>query len=337
MNYIGSKQKLLPFIAECITQVTNDDFESLCDIFAGTGSVGIHYKKQDKEVISNDLQYYSYCRLKHYIENTEEYDLLFKGEPLTSHEFIKAVFGKDDVETHFIRDNYPKMGRLYFKEENARRIDYMRQNIETAFRSGWIDERHYFLCLTMLLESADKVSNVASTYGAFLKRIKETAQHDMSLTYPEVIHSDRNCLVFNEDANELISRIDSDVLYLDPPYNARQYASNYHILETIAKYDNPQIGDGVTGIRKWKDQKSLYCSKSKVAAVLDDLLSKTRSKYVFLSYNNEGLLSFDEIQRIMGRYGNYGQFRKEYQRFKADSNREYKSDKTEEFLHYIVR
>ena len=110
--------------------------------------------------------------------------------------------------------------------------------------------------------------------------------------------------VYNEDINELINKIHGDVLYLDPPYNARQYCTNYHILETIARYDNPEI-KGKTGLRNYDTQKSKYCSKRTVKSEFEDLIKKANFKYIFLSYNNEGLMSVDVIKDIMSKYGTY--------------------------------
>ena len=126
-------------------------------------------------------------------------------------------------------------------------------------------------------------------------------------------------------------------MYLDPPYNHRQYASNYHILETIAKYDNPKI-HGKTGLRDYENQKSLYCSRIEAKNTFKDLILKAKVKYIFLSYNNEGTMSLDDIKEIMSLRGKYGYFTKKYNRFKADKteNRNHKADKTIEYLHYVV-
>ena len=104
--------------------------------------------------------------------------------------------------------------------------------------------------------------------------------------------------VFNEDINQLIKNIKADILYLNPPYNQRQYSSNCHLLETIAKYDKPQVF-GKTGLRSYNHQKSLYCSKSQVKEVFKDLILEAKAKYIFLSYNNEGLMDLTDIKEIM--------------------------------------
>ena len=153
----------------------------------------------------------------------------------------------------------------------------------------------------------------------------------------ELIINDQDHEVFNEDINEVAEKVKGDILYLDPPYNQRQYATNNHMLETIAKYDNPKI-HGKTGLRDYQNQKSFYCSKSQVKKAFKDLILKAKARYIFLSYNNEGLMTLDDIKEIMGLRGKYGHFTKEYNRFKADKseNRNYISDKTVEYLHYVI-
>ena len=189
--------------------------------------------------------------------------------------------------------------------------------------------------MATLLEAIDKCANTASVYGAFLKKLKSSAQKSLSLTPARLILNKQDHQIYNSDANQLIGKISADILYLDPPYNARQYCANYHMLETIAKYDNPKIF-GKTGLREYKNQKSLYCSKSGVKKAFADLIQKANVKYIFLSYNNEGLLSIDDIKEIMSKKGEYGYFTQEYNRFKADSQRDYKADKTTEYLHYCI-
>ena len=142
--------------------------------------------------------------------------------------------------------------------------------------------------------------------------------------------------VYNEDINQLIKKVSGDILYLDPPYNARQYCSNYHLLETIARYDEPEI-KGKTGLRANDNQKSVFCMSNKVEAAFSELIKNAKFKYIFLSYNNEGLMSFETIERIMKKYGKYKVYMKEHHRYKADTARETKADRTVEFIHCLTK
>ena len=137
--------------------------------------------------------------------------------------------------------------------------------------------------------------------------------------------------VFQEDANHLINRIKGDILYLDPPYNARQYGANYHLLNTIAEYKTFEP-KGVTGLPEYN--KSAFCSKATVLQSFTDIITKARFRFVFLSYNNEGLMSHTEILQVLSQYGKVELKTMDYQRFKADKteNRNHKATETKEYL-----
>ena len=332
MNYIGSKYALLDFLETTIEKITGykngDDF-IFGDLFAGTGIVGQTYKAKGCKVIANDIQYYSYVLNKHFIENSCELD----------RELLDKLNALTPVEG-FIYKNYCEgsdSGRNYFTNENGMKCDAMRIELERLHQSGEISDNLYFYYLSSLINSIDKYANTASVYGAFLKHIKKSAQKSFQLELLPII-SGRVGEVYNEDINELIKRISGDVLYLDPPYNARQYCSNYHVLETIARYDYPKL-NGVTGLRDSTDQKSKFCSKRMVIDTFDDLIKNVQFKYIFLSYNNEGLMSLDNIKDIMSKYGEYKFFTKEYRRFKADrdENRNIATNSTTEYLHCLIK
>jgi adenine-specific DNA-methyltransferase len=217
------------------------------------------------------------------------------------------------------------------------RCDAIRQKIEKWKTEKLISNDEYYFLITSRVESVDKYANTASVYGAFLKKLKKSAQNNLILKPVQLVINDQEHEVFNEDINEISKKIDGDILYLDPPYNHRQYATNYHMLETIAKYDNPKI-HGKTGLRDYEKQKSLYCSKSNVKNAFKDLILNANAKYIFLSYNNEGLMSASDIKEIMSLRGKYGYFTRAYNRFKADKseNRNYIAKKTLEYIHYVI-
>ncbi|MEG0764304.1 MAG: DNA adenine methylase, partial [Oscillospiraceae bacterium] len=169
-------------------------------------------------------------------------------------------------------------------------------------------------------------------------QLKKTAEKDFALELLPIIDGSYNNKVYNTDINRLIGTLSGDVLYLDPPYNARQYCTNYHVLETIARYDNP-ILKGKTGLREYQNQKSVFCSKRNVEQAFNSLIANAKFKYIFLSYNNEGLMALDTIKSIMEQYGEYQVFTKDYHRFRADkkASRNHKSDVTVEYLHCLIK
>ncbi|MCK9272438.1 DNA adenine methylase [Candidatus Gracilibacteria bacterium] len=352
MNYIGSKKSLLDFIYKNIVKVVGNKNFILSDLFAGTGIVGRYFKQKGHKVIANDLQYYSYILNKNYIGNHK--DLYFSGlldeipELLVGNvnnykEIVCNYLNNLPGKKGFIYKNYSVGGttgaefeRLYFSDENALRCDGIRQKIESWKKKKLINDNEYYFLLASLLEAIDKVANTASVYGAFLKKLKKSALKTLELKPANYYLNEQEHDVFNEDINSLIKNTSHEVVYLDPPYNHRQYSGNYHILETIAKYDNPKIR-GITGMRDCSIQKSDYCKKSEVLKAFDDLVQNIDAKYIFLSYNDEGLMNLDEIKKIMSKRGDYGVLKQKYRRFKADKTeaRNHKKDETIEYLHYV--
>lgn len=199
-----------------------------------------------------------------------------------------------------------------------------------------ITEGEYFFLLACLIEAIDKYANTASVYGAFLKHLKKSAARTLVLKPVDIILSDQKHKVYNENIDVLIKKIKGDILYLDPPYNHRQYATNYHLLETIARYDNPIIY-GKTGLREYSQQKSVWALRGKVKQAFKELILNADMRYIFLSYNNEGLMSPEDVKEIMSLRGEYGCFTREYNRFRADrdENRTFKASTTTEYLHYV--
>gem|GEM_PF-13944 len=294
---------------QSICSVVGNDLSNkiFCDLFAGTGIVGRNFKTKVKQVISNDLEYYSYVLNKNYIENHIAFP----------YQHLLDELNDLEPKNGFIFEEYSENGtsnRLYFSEHNGRKIDAIRQKIEQWKEHKKITENQYFFLLASLLESADKVANTASVYGAFLKKLKKTAQREMFIEPALFSVNDNKHQVFNRDSNELIQKISGDILYLDPPYNARQYGANYHLLNTIAEYTT-FVPKGKTGLRNYK--KSNYCSKNVVQNTFNELIKNANFKYIFLSYNNEGLMSENDIKTILSKYGKYDLFTTDYQRFKA--------------------
>lgn len=333
MNYIGSKYSLLPFLESTIGDVvgTNLQDKVFCDLFAGTGIVGRTFKPKVRKVIANDWEYYSYVLNRNYIGNHIELD---GAEAL-----LNRLNQLEVNDNGFIYKNYcagSGSGRQYFSDENGKKIDAIRSQIEEWRTSGYVSEDMYFFLLASLLESADKLANTASVYGAFLKHLKATAQRPLTLT-PAIFSINENSHdVYCSDANILIHTIEGDILYLDPPYNARQYGANYHLLNTIAEY-KPFLPKGKTGLREYL--KSMYCGKKTVLSTFDSLIADANFKYIILSYNNEGLMTMQDIAATMSKYGHYERFSQDYQRFRADKeeNRNHRADRTVEYLHVLEK
>jgi len=331
MNYIGSKLKLSSWIEDEVKRVVGNDLSKkiFCDMFAGTGIIGRTFKADVKKVIANDLEHYSFVLNKNYIENHKTL--------IDKEKYIKKLNSLPLIDDGFIYQNYcmgSGSNRQYFSDHNGKKIDTIRTKIKEWYDTKEIEDNLYYFLLASLVESADKVANTASVYGAFLKHIKKPASKELLLEPAYFIKNRNSHKVYNRDSNDLIKEIKGDILYLDPPYNHRQYSANYHILNTITQYDE-FVPQGITGLPEYN--RSLYCQKREVHNSFEELIKSAKFEYIFLSYNNEGLMSEVEVKDIMSKYGKYSLEIKEYQRFKADKNRNHKADKTFEYLHILQK
>ncbi len=344
MRYIGCKVQLLENIKEVVFKHAQDA-NSFCDIFSGTASVG-RYFKQWFEVYSNDLLYFSYCLQKATIENPAKptFDILKKetgiANPIeyfnkmetTSMEVLEA-------SKRFFQNNYaPKGNRMYLTDSNALRIDFVRNKIEEWHEAGLLLEHEYFYLIASLVEGIPFISNIAGTYGAFHKFWDARTSKLFSLIDLPVTENGKNNKSFNEDGVKLLERIGGDILYADPPYNERQYLPNYHLLETAAKYDYPELR-GMTGQRPYENKRSEFCSKKTVVAAYENLVKNANFKHIILSYNTDGIMTLDEITDIMKTYGKPETFEINYipyKRFKSRNDAKNLSE-LKEMLVYVEK
>ncbi len=337
MRFIGCKKNLLPFLDSQVRAIGRDS-GAFCDLFAGTAAVGGHFKKAGFDVLSTDILYFSYVLQKTYIEinaapnfnglishiNVPSCGDLFKNKNADAViRFLNTIEG----EENFIYRHYCPEGtkgeryvRQYFTAENAKKIDAIRARIEKWRQLKWINEFEYFYLLCALIEAVPFVSNISGTYSAFLKTWDSRAHKQLRLVSPSIIFSNGRHLAANEDSASFIKHIDRvDILYLDPPYNSRQYAPNYHILETIARWDSPSVR-GVTGMRDYQEQKSEFCNRRSALRALSHILEIAKYRHLIMSYNEEGVLSQDDILSVFRRHGKVQVIEKAYPRYKSNSN-----------------
>ena len=343
MRFIGCKTHLLEDIENIIDRHA-PNAKTFCDIFSGTATVARHFK-QKYEVTSNDLLYFSYCLQRGTIENdcvptyTNLNDTLAITDPISYFaEMQVETIEKPEQERRFFQNNYAPIGdRMYLSDINALRFDYIRNLIEDWRKGGLLNDDEYFYLVACSVEGIPFVSNIRGTYGAFAKKWDKRSFKVYVPYRLEVVSNGKKNRSFNEDGAELLKRIYGDVLYIDPPYNARQYLPNYHVLETAAKYDFPELR-GVTGMREGNSQKSDFCSKAKVESAFEKLLSNARYSHIIFSYSTDGLMSPARIEEIMKTYGLPQTFELTeipYRRFK--SRKETELGGLRELLFYIEK
>lgn len=324
MRYIGNKTQLLDEIKGVIDKNCRDS-KSLCDIFSGTGIVA-KYFKPFFEISSNDFLYFSYClqRANVQTDSVPSFETINSFLKMNVIDYLnnvdKYVTIKYPESSLFIKNNYSECGsRNYLSTQNALIIDLMRLELEDWKKKKLLSDDEYFYLLGAVIETTPYFSNISGTYGAFLKTWDPRALKRFKLVLPEIVHNGKENICFNEDFSSLLAHVSGDILYVDPPYNERQYLPNYHLLETIAKYDYPLI-KGVTGIREYREQKSDFCKKSKAIIALEKLVCSARFKYIVFSYNTDGIMDVNEIGKIFQKYAKEGTFKLykiPYKRFKS--------------------
>jgi adenine-specific DNA-methyltransferase len=192
--------------------------------------------------------------------------------------------------------------RRYFSEENAGRIDAMRSRIGEWEADGATTVAETRLLLGDLISAANRIANIAGTYGCFLSKWQKSALDGIELRKRPLRADHVEVTATVADVYDLQVAYE-DVVYLDPPYTKRQYASYYHILETIVIGDEP-IVEGVSGLRPWRHKASPFCYKTRALGALTDLITGLGSATVLLSYSAEGHVDLDDLRSRLTPAGN---------------------------------
>jgi adenine-specific DNA-methyltransferase len=307
-RYLGNKYKLLPFITSVVAK--NCEYvQTVADIFSGTGAVASAFT--DRQLITNDNLYSNYiCHVAWF-------------SPM---KYSKAVI--EELVTYYnaleiSTDNYmsENFADTFFSRADCQKIGFIREDIEKRFKKGEINERERALLITSLLYAADKIANTCGHYDAYRQGTYFEKPLEMTLPLPNDRLNPKNTC-FNEDTNELVKHISADLVYIDPPYNSRQYCDAYHLLENIARWEKPDV----SGVARKMDRthlKSDYCT-NKAAAAFEDLIKNINARYILLSYNNmaqkgndrsNAKISDEDIFRILSAKGEVKVFKQDYKPF----------------------
>jgi adenine-specific DNA-methyltransferase len=305
-RYLGNKYKLTVFISDILKEKC-ESMKSLCDIFAGTGVVGNYFNKKNVRIISNDFLYSNYVALRTFMGSTKiDFDKL--------KEKIALLNSLNSTKDNYFSLNF---GDTYFTLENARKIGMIREKIEEIS----VNDDEKLALITSLIYAVDKVANTVGHYDAFRKKLDTV--NPLVLSLPIIkLENNFNNEIYCEDANQLVQKITCDVLYIDPPYNSRQYCDVYHLLENLARWDKPEV----YGVAKKMDRshlKSDYCLKSATRAFAE-LIRHAQCKHILVSYNNTGeskdgrsnaRIKDSGIVNILKRKGDVQIFERDYKAF----------------------
>jgi adenine-specific DNA-methyltransferase len=323
-RYIGAKTKIIPEIMKKVKS-TIENGGHVADMMCGTGAVSASLRKEGFTVTAVDVMSQSYhhtrvCLLlnsppkfemcQEFIENLKLPQITLK--PVSSYlKIISYLNNIEPVKGYFWREFSPdgepentKNPRKYFTSENAAKIDAIRLFIRQLKEENKISDLEHSLLIHDLIMATNDVANIAGTYGHYLSKFVPRAKQSIKFTPTTFLRegSTKNHEVILGYAEDVCKDISCDLCYIDPPYMKRQYAANYHILETLAREDEPEA-IGVSGLRPWRDQYSDFCSKVKIRSAFEKILTGTNCNKFLISYSEDGLLKRHELEEFFSKFG----------------------------------
>lgn len=307
-RYVGSKHKLIDWIFSIIRKECRGG--RFADIFSGTGAVAAAAGGQYNEVIVNDFLY----------SNNVIYKAFFGTAKWSHHKIQQAIEFYGSITPAELKDNYFSLhfGDKYFSHADAKTIGFIREDI--AQNKGNLNHREKNILLASLLYSADKIANTVGHYDAYFKRSNLRSAFRLQPIIPMDLP---NAIIYREDANALAKRIQTDIAYIDPPYNSRQYSRFYHVLENLTKWEKPTLHG--TALKPAPENMSDYCrtaAKAKFAQLVADL----NAAHLVVSYNNtyesksnssQNKIRLEEIEEILNAKGATKVFKTNYRHFNA--------------------
>ncbi|MER2999072.1 DNA adenine methylase [Pontibacter populi] len=353
-RYIGSKDKLSDIIISEIKSINNEACRVI-DLMAGTGLFSLALKESNYCVTAVDVMTYSFHHLNVHLNLVEAPDFnginsvesIINSKPINlfgvrNYDIILSYLNSlKPVKGYFYQEFSPEgtpsntsKPRKYFTSKNAAKIDAIRGEIKRLKSANTITDIEHSLLLHDLIMAVNDVANIAGTYGHYLSKFVKRAEAPIEL-YPSTfsgVGRTTDHKIYRGYAEEVSKHIEGDVCYIDPPYIKRQYAANYHILETLAREDEPEaIGD--SGLRPWRDQYSNFCSKVKIRDSFDQILTNINCQDILISYSEDGLLPIDDLVSFLQNYGSVIKKDIQYKRFKSNDSK--KAAKLNEFLIHL--
>jgi adenine-specific DNA-methyltransferase len=314
-RYLGSKKKLLGFIDD-ILKKEHTDFSSFADIFSGTGVVADFFSNQSDIIVNDILE-----------SNHLSYQAFFGNIKLRENYLVNKINEYNLINASKLKDNYfsKNFAETYFDLNNSKLIGYIRDDIEKEFLNKKINTRERAYLITSLIYALDKIANTVGHYDAYRKI--EIKQKRINLAPLKIRKSSHKATIFKQDANQLVRKIKADVVYIDPPYNSRQYSDAYHLLENIAEWKKEKVYGVAKKINR-DHIKSNYSLKS-AGAAFSDLINNINAKYILVSYNDMGTsgnqrsqsrISDKELVSALERRGTVKVFEKNFNQFTTGSS-----------------
>ena len=339
-RYIGNKSRLLPFLRESIRQYLPAG-ATVADLMCGTASVSEALRQAGYRVTASDIMTYAvhHARVRLLLSEPPTFDGLAGASYST---VLGHLNDLQPYEGVFVReyspDGRPPNGvepRKYFTGENASRIDAITKQL-----NQWVENE----CLTVtenallrhdLILASNRVANIAGTYGHHRSRWNSASSVSLALRPTAFLPGLRtDHTVYQGPAEDVAASVVADLCYIDPPYMKRQYAANYHIIETIARGDSPEAV-GVSGLRPWRDQYSDFCSKRKICEAFRKIFRSVECNKFLISYSEDGLLSEEALLSMFSEVGRVCIKKMPFTRFRSNAGG--RGGTILEYLFYVER
>ena len=299
MRYLGSKTLLLCDIEKLLTSYHPGAV--FCDPFGGIGTVGSYMKQRGFQVISGDLLQFAHFFQLALIKLNDIPNFPGIASELSNTGGLEEYLNSLQIDRGWLIEEYSTK-RKFFTLDNAQHIQACIDRIWSWNVEGKLSYKEYAFLIASLIQSMDKVANTAGTYYAYLKTFYRKAQKTFRFKFLRPVNGQSTCQCFLEDANTLVREQPCDILYLDPPYNTRDYSKYYHLPETIAKGSIP-IATGKSGIPQRQGARSSYIVKSRVEAAFSELIQQAQCKTIIFHYTDKGLLSRQFINQVLSEQG----------------------------------
>ena len=339
-RYIGNKTRLLPVILGQLKALAPYG-STVVDLMCGTASVSEALRTAGYRVIAVDIMTFAahHARVRLQISQPPRFSKLGIGNYFDVLNFLQSLA---PAPSFFFREFSPAgtpvsgaVPRKYFTAENAALIDAISARINSWLASEEISEKENALLRHDLVLAINRVANIAGTYGHFRSKWSNGARSPLRLEATNFVNGySTDHEVFQGRAEEIASRIEADLCYIDPPYIKRQYAANYHIIETAARGDEPEAV-GVSGLRPWRDQYSNFCTKTRIADSFDQIFSGMNCNTFAISYSEDGLLKRQTMEELLSQYGSVSTIVFPFQRFRSNNSQLKRS--LNEFLFIVKR
>ncbi len=303
IKYIGSKRTLLPAIVGQIEALP--DVRSVVDLFSGTSRVGHALKARGFRVLANDHNAYAATIARCYVQADLE-DVEREARMLL------REFAAIPPRAGYFTETFCEKSR-YFQPKNGARIEAIRK----AIAAKSLEPELEAVMLVALMEAADRVDSTTGVQMAYLKQWAARAHNDLELRLPDVLPRAKSGKgeAHELDAIEAAARLEADVVYLDPPYNQHKYLGNYHVWETLVRWDAPEVFGVACKRVDCRERSSDFNSRVRTLPTLERLVSMLRARYLVVSFNDEGFVSREAMEILLARRGPVTVHAHDYKRY----------------------